>query len=44
MVKEPEIENELRPLLERFRRERQAGERFGDWAARTLWEAATLNA
>ncbi|MBE7499325.1 MAG: NADPH-dependent assimilatory sulfite reductase hemoprotein subunit [Verrucomicrobiales bacterium] len=44
MVKEPEIENELRPLFERFRRERQAGERFGDWAARTLWDATALNA
>jgi sulfite reductase (NADPH) hemoprotein beta-component len=28
---------ELRPLLVRFKSERQAGERFGDWAARVLW-------
>src|SRR3954465_1867982 len=30
-VKDPEIENELRPLLTRFAKERNAGERFGDW-------------
>jgi sulfite reductase (NADPH) hemoprotein beta-component len=37
MVKEAEIEAELRPLLEQFRSERQAGERFGDWVARSVW-------
>ncbi len=39
MVKEAEIEAELRPLFERFRGERQPGERFGDWAARAVWSA-----
>ena len=37
MVKDPEIENELRPLLARFAQERCAGERFGDWCARAVW-------
>lgn len=36
MVKDAEIEAELRPLFERFHSERQAGERFGDWAARAV--------
>lgn len=36
-VKEPELEGELRALLERYARERTTGERFGDWAARVLW-------
>lgn len=40
-VKDTEIEMELRPLFERFRDERQPGERFGDWAARVLWSAPT---
>lgn len=35
-VKDVEIEAELRPLFGRFRDERQPGERFGDWAARSL--------
>jgi len=38
MVKDPEIENELRPLLTRFAKERNNGERFGDWCDRTLWK------
>jgi sulfite reductase (NADPH) hemoprotein beta-component len=29
--------DELRPLLVRFKAERQNGERFGDWVARVLW-------
>lgn len=37
-VKDPEIENELRPVLARFAKERNAGERFGDWCERTLWK------
>jgi sulfite reductase (NADPH) hemoprotein beta-component len=37
MVKDAEIEAELRPLFARYRDERQPGERFGDWAARVLW-------
>ena len=40
MVKDPEIENELRPLLARYAKERNGGERFGDWCDRTLWEKA----
>ena len=40
MVKEGEILPELRQLFGRFAAERTPGERFGDWAARTLWTAA----
>ena len=36
MVKDPEIENELRPILARFAKERNPGERFGDWCDRVL--------
>ena len=36
-VKESDFEAELRPVLARYVQERQAGERFGDWAARVLW-------
>jgi sulfite reductase (NADPH) hemoprotein beta-component len=44
MVKDPEIENELRPLLARFATERNTGERFGDWCDRSLWvEQAVAN-
>jgi len=35
-VKDPEIENELRPVLARYAKERSAGERFGDWCDRVL--------
>ncbi|HWA08203.1 MAG TPA: NADPH-dependent assimilatory sulfite reductase hemoprotein subunit [Opitutaceae bacterium] len=35
-VKDPEIEAELRPLFTRWRDERQAGERFGDFCSRVL--------
>ncbi|MEI9961233.1 MAG: hypothetical protein WDM76_08955 [Limisphaerales bacterium] len=31
MLKEPDLENELRPVLVRFAKERNVGERFGDW-------------
>lgn len=37
-VKDEDIVAELRPLLVRYARERQAGERFGDWVARVLWQ------
>jgi sulfite reductase (NADPH) hemoprotein beta-component len=40
MVKEAEILPELRQLFGRFATERTPGERFGDWAARSLWTAA----
>ncbi len=36
-VKDPDIENELRPLFIRWRDGRRPGERFGDFAARMLW-------
>jgi len=36
VVKEPELENEFRPVFERFAKERNAGERFGDWSQRVL--------
>jgi sulfite reductase (NADPH) hemoprotein beta-component len=37
VVKEPDVEAALRPLLARYASERHQGERFGDWAARVLW-------
>jgi sulfite reductase (NADPH) hemoprotein beta-component len=36
VVKDPEIESELRPVLERYAKERNAGERFGDWCNRVF--------
>jgi sulfite reductase (NADPH) hemoprotein beta-component len=36
VVKDPEIENELRPVLARFAKERNSGERFGDWCDRVF--------
>jgi len=41
VVKEPEIESELRPLLSRYTRERHTGERFGDWCERVLLKEST---
>jgi len=35
-VKDAHIINELRPLLQRYRQERQVGERFGDWCVRAV--------
>lgn len=37
-VKEPDILNELRPILARYAQERKDDERFGDWCARVLWK------
>ena len=37
-VKDPEIEAELRPLLTRWKNERQPNERFGDFSARAIWQ------
>ena len=37
VLKEAELENELRPVLTRWKNERTPGERFGDFAARVLW-------
>jgi sulfite reductase (NADPH) hemoprotein beta-component len=36
-VKDADIEAEFRPVLARYAKERNAGERIGDWAARVLW-------
>lgn len=36
MLKEAELEKELRPIFARFAQERLPGERFGDWAQRTV--------
>lgn len=41
-VKGEDLMNELRSVLARYREQRQAGERFGDFCARVLWpEQAT---
>ena len=37
-VKDPEIEDELRPILARFAKERFDSERFGDWCDRVLFK------
>ncbi len=39
VIKETELEAELRPLLARFATEKNAGERFGDWCERALSQA-----
>jgi sulfite reductase (NADPH) hemoprotein beta-component len=36
VVKEAEVETELRPILARYAKERNADERFGDWCERVL--------
>ena len=36
-VKGDDLLNELRPLLLRYRAERQQGERFGDFCQRVVW-------
>ncbi len=36
VIKDPEIETELRPVLARFAKERTASERFGDWCDRVF--------
>lgn len=46
VIKEVELETELRPLLSRFATERTRNERFGDWCDRTLLKeqpAAAVN-
>jgi sulfite reductase (NADPH) hemoprotein beta-component len=37
VVKDADMENELRPILARYAKERNANERFGDWVERVLW-------
>ncbi len=39
VLKEADVETELRPILARFATERNAGERFGDWCERVLLNA-----
>jgi sulfite reductase (NADPH) hemoprotein beta-component len=36
VVKDPDMESELRPVLARFAKERNANERFGDWCDRVF--------
>ncbi len=44
IVKETDVEAELRPILSRYAKERNAGERFGDWCDRVfLKETAATN-
>jgi sulfite reductase (NADPH) hemoprotein beta-component len=44
VVKDPDMENELRPVLARFAKERNANERFGEWCDRVfLKETAATN-
>ena len=44
VIKEAELETELRPVLARFATERTVSERFGDWCDRVLLkEAAAVN-
>ena len=44
VIKEADVEAELRPLLTRWKTTRQPGERFGDFAARVLWPEVELAA
>jgi sulfite reductase beta subunit-like hemoprotein len=37
-MKETDIETEFRPVLARYAKERNHGERFGDWVERILWK------
>jgi sulfite reductase (NADPH) hemoprotein beta-component len=36
VVKEDDVETELRPILLRYAKEREGSERFGDWCDRVL--------
>ncbi|PYM14679.1 MAG: NADPH-dependent assimilatory sulfite reductase hemoprotein subunit [Verrucomicrobia bacterium] len=38
MVKDADIENELRPVLARYAKDREMDECFGDWCERVLWK------
>ena len=44
VIKEVELEAELKPLLTRWRDQRTTGERFGDFATRVLLPEAALAA
>ena len=41
VVKDADIENELRPVLARYAKERNSGERFGDWCDRVFLKEQT---
>ena len=41
VIKEADLEMEFRPMFTRFAKERNAGERFGDWCARVLLKEQT---
>ncbi len=41
VVKDPDIVNELRPVLARYATERNSGERFGDWCERVFLKEQT---
>ena len=45
VIKEADVETELRPLFTRYAQERNAGERFGDWCDRVVLkeQAAATN-
>jgi len=43
-VKDPDIENELRPVLVRFAKERNPGEHFGDWCDRVFLNTQSVAA
>jgi sulfite reductase (NADPH) hemoprotein beta-component len=43
-VKGEDLMNELKPVLTRYARERQPGERLGDFCARTIWTEALATA
>ena len=43
MVKDADMETELRPLLARFAKERNGNERFGDWCDRVLLKEPPLS-
>ena len=44
VIKETELEAELRPILTRWKTERQPAERLGDFSARVLWPEVTAAA
>jgi sulfite reductase (NADPH) hemoprotein beta-component len=41
MIKEADLETEFRPVFTRFAKERNAGERFGDWCSRVFLKEQT---
>ncbi|MCW5551457.1 MAG: NADPH-dependent assimilatory sulfite reductase hemoprotein subunit [Verrucomicrobiae bacterium] len=44
VVKEAEVETELRPVLARYAKERRVNERLGDWCERVLFPEVALKA